>query len=303
MLFKNAAFFSVLLFLLQAIKVHCFPRDIDVRSSEITTSTLDTRASARTPCNPNECNWGRCKPPTSLTGRSPIGKTLIARSGANNVKRFLNGPISYLAKRFFEAPISEFVNQLWGEAYNHDISDGNSFLWHPFTNDAEYSTTIIGLCGCTGIIGASTTGMFSAHLFEEGAMEGDPDLQPANYQALMTRLSTALTPYRGALVGGQVWLVMPTKEADAPGGGGAGTQLYDPEIVQAIRTTVQQASGLLPNIFWYIPLDCALTNPWFERGTMAGQYDPAWTDPATGKHGPAYKLWSEQSTPLATQQW
>jgi len=303
MLFKNAAFFCVLLFLLQAIKVHCFPTDIDLRSSEVTNSTLDTRASTRTPCNPNICNWGRCEPPKGTAKRGLVGKTLVEASAANNVRRFLNSATSNLAKRFFEAPISEFADQLDEQTYNNDLSKPpTKFSWHPFTN-AEYSTTIIGLCGCTGIFGASRTGMFSAHLWEETTIRGDADLQPANYEALMTKLNAALAPHRSDLLGGEIWLMMPTKEADAPGRGGAGTQLYDPAIVQAIITTVEQASDIKPGIFWYTPLDCVLAGAWHERGTMAGQYDPAWNNPVTGKRGPAVKIWSERSTPLATLQW
>ena len=230
----------------------------------------------RIPCSPDEC------PQFCSTGNSTVH--------FEPAKRFLEPPA--LDKRFFDIPTTnpgEFVIQLLKKRYTDDISpDPSKYVWHPYEPTKQYASALIGLSGCTAIFITSPKGMFSAHIWEVDNNTKE-DLRKANYMATMRKLTFELAGHKADLVGGDAFIILPTKT------GKPGTRLYAPEIVDALVSTVRDASGLEPNQQEYGPLNWK-TSPGFgtyERGTAAGQYDPKYKDPKTGKTGPAVRLWSE----------
>lgn len=90
-------------------------------------------------------------------------------------------------------------------------------------------------------------------------------------------------------MGGDAVIILPTKT------GRPGTRLYAREIVEALVRTVREGSGLVPREQEYGPLDWKRSPGFgtYERGMAAGQYDPRYKDPGTGKVGPAVRVWSE----------
>ena len=130
--------------------------------------------------------------------------------------------------------------------------------------------------------------MFSAHIWEEDTNTNE-DLQPANYVATTNKLKQQIAPHKDDLAGGDAWIILPTKT------GKKNTRLYAPEIVNAIVAAVKDGSGLEPSQQEYGPLswDKSPNFGKYERGAAAGQYDPKYKDPDSGKTGPAVRLWSE----------
>ncbi|KAL8784270.1 MAG: hypothetical protein Q9195_009106 [Heterodermia aff. obscurata] len=251
-------------------------------ASNVTPAALPTNAATdpdddRTPCSPDECPQF-CSTNNSSTHFSPA-------------KRFLS-PSTSLSKRFFNIPSTnpgQFVIQLLQKRYTDDLSpDPSKYVWHPYEATKQYASALIGLSGCTAIFITSPKGMFSAHIWEVDNNTRE-DLRKANYAATMRKLAFELAGHKEDLVGGDAFIILPTKT------GRPGTRLYAPEIVDALVGTVRDGSGLEPTQQEYGPLNWK-TSPGFgtyERGTAAGQYDPKYKDPATGKTGPAVRLWSE----------
>ena len=84
----------------------------------------------------------------------------------NHKRSFLNGLTTkshhVLEKRFFECSSpAKLVNGLVLQSYTKDLSASpNKHEWHAF-GDKEYASAVVGLCGCTAIIVASTKGIFT----------------------------------------------------------------------------------------------------------------------------------------------
>ena len=99
----------------------------------------------------------------------------------------------------------------------------------------------------------------------------------------------AIAPHKDDLAGGDAFVIIPTKP------GRKNTRRYAADIAAAIPAAVKDASGLDVTEQEYGPLNWKST-PNFgftERGACAGQYDPKYKDPKSGKKGPAVRLWSE----------
>ena len=102
-------------------------------------------------------------------------------------------------------------------------------------------------------------------------------------------MKAEISAHKDDLAGGDAWIILPTKT------GKKNTRLYAKEIVDAIVAAVKDGSGLEPSEQEYGPLswDKSPNFGLYERGAAAGQYDPKFKDPATGKTGPAVRLYSE----------
>lgn len=226
-------------------------------STPISTSvvTTDAPSTNRTKCSPQECPK-YCTPSNSTN--STLGSGLLTRSLG-------------LSKRFFEIPSTKpgtFVNQLLTKPYTDDISpDPTTYVWHSFADNAMYASAIKGLCGCTAVFAASPNGVFSAHIWEEDK-NTNADLQTANYQNTLNTMSTQLALHRNALVGGEVFIILPTLTRNR--------RLYSAAINQAIEVAVNQASGLTATVSTYVPRDWKTTAGFGddERGAAAFQFDP-----------------------------
>ncbi|MCJ1459164.1 hypothetical protein MMC28_009541 [Mycoblastus sanguinarius] len=240
-------------------------------------------ASSRNKCSPDTC--GVCSQNNS-TGNATHSST--KRSNSHTGKH-----ASGLSKRFFEAPQgqgAEFTTLLLEEPYTENLSEGpTSYVWHDF-DDEEYAAAIEGLCGCTAVFAMSHNGAFSSHLFEN-----DPhtlaDLQPANYQNTMAALNAQLGAHQADLQGGSLFVMIPVNPENLD------EYLYDEDdtaIAPAILNTVQQASGLVPHITTYDPLDCdnAPESDWLGRGTAAAEYDPEFNDNGVTKR--AWRVYFEE---------
>ena len=250
-------------------------------ASDTTSAALpdDDPDEDRTRCSPAECPQF-CSTNNSTVHFSPARKRFLSASPT-------------LSKRFFEIPSTkpgQFVIQLLRKRYTDDISpDPSKYVWHPYEPTKQYASALIGLSGCTAIFITSPRGLFSAHIWEEDTNTNE-DLQPANYLSTMQKLSFELSGLKADLAGGDAFIILPTKT------GKPGTRLYKPEIVDALVSTVREASGgLEPTQQEYGPLSWDRSPGFgtYERGTAAGQYDPRYKDPVSGKTGPAVRLWSE----------
>ena len=206
------------------------------------------------------------------------------------LKRFLEPET--LDKRFFEIPSDNpggFTQELIRKRYTDNLSpDPTKFVWHAYEATKQYASAIVGLSGCTAVYVTSPKGMFSAHLWEEDR-NTNIDLQRRNYEATLEKLKSAISAHKDDLAGGDAFVIIPTKP------GRKGTRRYAAEIAAAIPAAVKDASGLDVTEQEYGPLNWK-TTPNFgftERGAAAGQYDPKYKDPSTGKTGPAVRLYSE----------
>lgn len=242
----------------------------------------------RTTCQPAECPRF-CTPGNLLT----IPKSKRSFSGAPSAQ--------WLRKRFFEPTDSnQLVNELLEQPYCGNLAaepnTPSTYIWHAFDSN-EYASATKGLSGCTAILIASQTGVFSSHIWEQDPNTND-DLQEANYANTMRTLSTQLIPHASDLAGGEAWIVLPSQTNNAK------RPLYAPDIVAAITNTVKAASGLTAQTVLYVPLDWKKitvlgTN---QRGTAAVQYDPAYKSSAGAGPGRAYRLWAE-SAQLSEKIW
>lgn len=248
---------------------------ITTNTNSATTKTTEDR----TTCNPDECPKF-CEADSSKTAKHPRD----------------------LFKRFFEIPTDNpglFVNRLLGQTYCENLSNPpNKYRWTKFdTKRREYAAAIKGLCGCTAIFAASEKGGFSSHIWEENKND-NKDLQPKNYKKTMEDLAKALSLNKDDLKGGEVHVILPKNPKNT------GQPLYEQAIVDAIKKTVEDSTGLGAQLKWYIPEDWKKsavlgTN---ELGTACIQFDPKYTPKGASKPVKAYRIWSENKQ-LAEHTW
>ena len=215
--------------------------------------------------------------------------------GNSTEKRSIeNFDYNHLTKRFYENPDPDkFPYSLLEQYYTTNICPEspatNTYIYRKLsTQRRQYAAALQGLCGCTTIIVASGNGVFSSHIWEEDLSNDPPrDLQPANYQATLTDLTNNLTPYQDSLAGGQAFLIIP-KDPD-----NVANYLYGNAIVNALITAISDASGIMPAITTYIPLDFETSDELTtnRRGTASFEFDPAYQ--AGGMTSRAYRVISE----------
>ncbi|KAI4167619.1 MAG: hypothetical protein LQ343_007066 [Gyalolechia ehrenbergii] len=214
-------------------------------------------------------------------------------------RNFLGGPTTKglltLRKRFFKPTKPEkLVNEVLKKPYTSNLSeDPNQFEWHLF-DDKEYASAIKGLSGCTAIIAASSKGVFSSHLWEEDRNTNE-DLKLENYKTTISTLKNKLSPHKDDLSNGEAFIMLPSQTTNSK------KELYEAEIVSALKDAVKDASGLDPKTILYVPLDWkkSTTLGTNERGTAAVLYDPKYKPDENGEPKRAYRVYLESKDPVS----
>lgn len=241
-------------------------------------------SSGRTKCSPAEC--------PKFCG---LGNSTAKRSIGEEDR-----DLRPLEKRFYEnANPDQFPYQLLGQTYTRNICPAspltNTYIWKNLARQrGDYSSALQGICGCTTLFVASSNGVFSSHIWEEDQTNDPPrDLQPANYQATLQDLQTQLSAHQSDLTGGEAFLIIPTDPDGTANPNNPNNYLYGVDIVNAINNTIIQATGFVPAITTYNPLDFETSTELGtdRRGTASFQFDPAYT--ANGQTGRAYRVIAE----------
>ena len=256
-------------------------------SSTSAAPTATSSSSSRTKCSPAEC-----------PKFCDIGNSSAKRSIFEEQDEEID---TYLSKRFYENPdADQFPYQLLRQSYTRNICPAspltNTFIWKNLaTQRGDYAAALQGICGCMTLFVASSNGVFSSHVWENDETNNPPrDLQPANYQATLQDLQTALSAHQSDLSGGQAFLIIPTDPDSAPSPTNPNNYLYGVNIVNAINDTIKTATGgIIPGVTTYNPLDFETstelgTN---RRGTASFQFDPKYT--ANGQTTRAYRVIAE----------
>ena len=230
----------------------------------------------------NKCSVAECPKLCSLGGDNNKRSIEEAVDEDTLTKRFLNNQ-----------NLDQFPYELLDQSYTRNVcpaSAANSYIFKNLaTQRNPYAAALQGLSGCTTLFVASGSGVFSSHMWELDESNNPPrDLQPANYQATLTDLSNNLSPNKASFTGGQAFLIIPV-DPDNPA-----NYLYGDTIVNAIQAAVLSASGIMPVITTYVPLDFEMsevlgTN---KAGTASFEFDPAYTD-TTGTTSRAYRVYAE----------
>lgn len=235
-----------------------------------------TSSSGRTKCNPSQCPK-YC----SVFGDQSTNPGEIPPRKRRSIVGIPHHEIG-LDRRFYEnTNADKFPYELLKQGYTNNIcptGGKNTYIWRRLsTQRNDYAAALQGLCGCTTIFVASKNGVFSSHIWEEDqANTPKRDLSPGAYKDTLIDLTTALSPHKDDLSGGEAFLIIPTNPDSSATPDNPENYLYGVNIVNAILQAIKDAAGIEASVKKYDPLDFETstvlgTN---RRGTFSFQFDP-----------------------------